>query len=261
MIPIGKILEKIGSRTVVVVLFLFAIFSLEAQEVGETEIIQVKSREWNLSFFLNTRGAGIGFQVGKLPDYRNKHYFETDFLYSMHYKQLRAQSVYWEESRPFCYGKLYDLFFWRVGYGYQRILHHKPYWGGVEVRYSFSFGFALGLGFPVYLDVLYVTYPDMNYIVQTERYDPNIHDVSNILGGAEWYYSFKGVAFRPGAYAKTGLSFDFSKDQYRSHILEVGISADAVFPFIQQMAFNNPTPVFLNAYISYSFGKKKGLYE
>ena len=91
MIPMREILKKIGSRTVVVVLFLFAIFSLEAQDVGEAEIIQVKSREWNLSFFLNTRGAGVGFQVGKLPDYRNKHYFETDIFYSMHHKQLRAR--------------------------------------------------------------------------------------------------------------------------------------------------------------------------
>lgn len=261
MIPFKGYFRKLRSRACFVVLFLFGIFPLFAQDVGDPEIVLVKSREWNLSLFLNTRGGGAGFQIGKFPDYRNKHYFETDFLYSMHPKQLRAQSAYWEGARPFCFGKMYDLFFWRAGYGYQRVLHHKPYWGGVEVRFSFSFGFALGVGFPVYLEILYLAPNMQQYVFQTERYDPERHEASDILGGAEWYYAFKGVAFRPGGYAKAGLSFDFSKDQYKSHVLEVGISADAVFPFIQQMAFNKATPVFLNAYIAYSFGRKKGLYE
>lgn len=232
-----------------------------SQDVGDPEIVLVKSREWNLSFFVNTRGVGVGYQVGKLPDYRNRHAFETDFLYSRHPKQLRVSSGYWEGSRPFSYGKMCDLFFWRVGYAYQHVLHHKPYWGGVEVRYSLSAGFTLGIGFPSYLKILYIAYPSMNYVIMEEQYNPEIHNTGNIVGASDWYAPFKGIFFRPGGYLKTGISFDFSKSQYKLHVLEVGLSADSVFPFIQQMAFNKATPIYLNAYIAYSFGRKKGLYE
>ena len=57
------------------------------------------------------------------------------------------------------------------------------------------------------------------------------------------------------------VNFDFSKKEETMHALEVGAMFDMVFPFVQQMAFNKAKPFFLAAYLSYNFGKRKGVYE
>lgn len=62
-------------------------------------------------------------------------------------------------------------------------------------------------------------------------------------------------------FGKVGVVFDFSKDKSHIRALEVGLCVDAIFPPIQQMAFNNAKPFFFGGFIAYKFGKKKLLYE
>ena len=90
------------------------------------------------------------------------------------------------------------------------------------------------------------------------RYDPEKHNLNNILGGARWYTGIFESIFRPGFYAKTGLSFDFAKSDYKLDALEVGLQAQMIFPFIQQMAFNPAKKFYLSGYLSFNFGKKVG---
>jgi len=241
--------------------FLFA----QEIEVGEAEMEMITVKEWNLLLCLNTSGFGIGFQQGKTPNYKDKHIWEVDFSYCIHHKAVLGRT--YQGGRAFCYGKLYDLFFLRGGYGYQRILTHKPYYGGVQIRYFFSVGASVCLGLPTFLviekrekidSVTYFTY------YEVERYDPNNADhnnLGNIYGAAPFFNRFRQIAIRPGFYGKTGINFDFSNDPLKMQLLEVGVSIDIVFPFIQQMAFNRRKPAFFYAYIAYSFGKKKPRYN
>jgi hypothetical protein len=163
------------------------------------------------------------------------------------------------QSRSFCYGKLYDLFFLRWGYGYQRIISHKPYYGGVQIRYFFSAGASICFGLPTYLEIV----KDADGNIETERYDPEnpYHNLSYIYGAARFFDRFRKIAVRPGFYGKTGLNFDFSNHPLKMQVLEVGFSMDMVFPFIQQMAFNRTKPAYFYGYIAYSFGKKKQRYD
>lgn len=224
-----------------------------AQDVGEF-YHDVTTKEWDIELFAHTSGVGVGFQHGRTPDLNNKHFWEVEFLYNQHPKSVRSVNVYYEGVRPFRYGQLYTLFFLRGGYGYQRTLHQKPYWGGVKVSYNLSAGASLAIGLPNYVEVL-------NYntgFSEIVRYDPEIHNLNNILGGAGMFAGILHTAFRPGFYVKTGLNFEFSRNDYKLNALEVGLCADMVFPFIRQMAFNDPKKVYLAGYLAYQFGKKKG---
>jgi len=246
--------------------FFYILFSLffvvlRAQDVGEPTMQRVMSKEWNFSLFLNTSGGGIGFQHGRTPNYSNKYYWETDIVYSVHYKSVRGKNANFINPRSFCYGKLHDLFLWRLGYGYQRTTNHKPYWGGVQVRYFFSAGFSLGIGLPTYLEIAYYDTIGIFLTTRIERYNPEKHNLSNIVGGAPWHERFHKLAFRPGFYAKTGVNFDFSKNEYRIRALEVGLSLDMVFPYLQQIAHNKSKPFYFNAYLAFNFGRKKAQYE
>lgn len=245
----------------ILVLFLLLPFFALAQEVGEVDWKKVIVKEWSVSAFLNTNGGGIGFEQGRTPTYYDKHFWEVDFLYNAHHKAVRARS-YFANARPFAYGKLCDLFFLRAGYGYQRTIHQKPYWGGVRIRYTLSGGFCLGMALPVYLRVAHYDTSTGYYTSESvECYDPDKHYIDDIITRASFFKGIGQTKLRPGFYFKTGLNFDFSKDEYTMHALEVGGTIDMVFPFVQQMAFNKAKPFYLCAYIAYHFGKRKGNYE
>jgi hypothetical protein len=251
-----------------VLFFLFSVllspFSLLAQEieVGEAEMELITIKEWNIFLQLNSSGFGFGFQQGKTPNYKDKHLWEIEFSYCIHHKAVLGRRF--PDGRTFSYGKLYDLFFLRGGYGYQRIITHKPYYGGVQIRYFFSAGASLCFGLPTYLEVIKLHQIDsVTYYPYTEveRYDPDKHPLGDIYGAARFFDRFRKIAVRPGFYGKTGFNFDFSRNPLRMQVLEVGISMDMVFPFIKQMAYNRTKPVYFYGYIAYSFGKKKPRYD
>ena len=229
--------------------------------MGEVEYKKIIVKEWSVDVFLNTHGGGIGFQQGRTPNYNDKHFWELEFMYNAHYKAVRARNPYFPDARAFAYGKLCDLFFLHGGYGYQRTIHQKPYWGGVRIRYTLSGGFSLGLAMPVYLNIAEYANNGLMDGYTVERYDPEIHNIGDIIGRAGFFRGIGQTSLRPGFYFKTGLNFDFSKDDYTIHALEIGGSIDMVFPFVQQMAYNKAKPFHLCAYIAYHFGKRKGNYE
>ena len=224
-----------------------------AQNVGEY-YHDVTLKEWNFQIFAHTAGAGIGFQHGRTPDLFNKHFWEVQMMFNKHPKSVRSINVLYENVRPVRYGQLYSLFFLQGGYGYQRVLHLKPYWGGVQVSFTLSAGPAIGIGIPNYVEVL-------NYntgFSEIVRYDPDKHNLNNILGGTRLFTGIMETIVRPGFYAKTGLNFDFSKNDYKLLSLEVGAQIQMVFPFIQQMAFNPAKKYYLTGYLAFNFGKKIG---
>ena len=239
--------------------FISFCFLLEAQEIeiGEAEMETITIKEWNFLLCLNSSGFSLGFQQGKTPNYKDKHLWELEFSYCIHHKSVLGRIS--PQGRSFCYGKLYDLFFLRGGYGYQRIISHKPYYGGVQIRYFFSAGASICFGLPTYLEIV----NDYDGKIETERYDPEnpYHNLSYIYGAARFFDRFHRIAVRPGFYGKAGINFDFSNHPLKMQMLEVGVSMDMVFPFIQQMAFNRTKPAYFYGYIAYSFGKKKPRYE
>jgi hypothetical protein len=240
--------------------FMLCCCFLYAQEidVGDAEMEVITIKEWNFLVSLNSSGFGFGYQQGKTPNYRNKHLWEVEFSYYINHKAVLGRID--PTGRAFCYGKLYDLFFLRGGYGYQRVITDKPYYGGVQIKYFFSFGASICLGLPTYLEIAYLN-PDGSFYTKVERYNPEDHNLNNIYGAAIFFDRFHKIAVRPGFYGKTGLNFDFSKNPLKMQLVEIGFSMDMVFPFIQQMAFQRIKPAYFYAYIAYSFGKKTPRYD
>ncbi|HNY63007.1 MAG TPA: hypothetical protein PLH70_06265 [Bacteroidales bacterium] len=237
------------------------IFPLYSQDAGEVEIEDIYVSDHTFAFYVNTDGVGVGYQRGWHTQFADKHVLDISFLYSNHIKAVRGTNFSYEGARAYSYGKLYDLFFLRTGYTYQKTVFKKPYWGGVSIDFNLSTGFTLGIGLPTYLEIAYYAPGGYDIIRVTERYNPEIHDLTNIIGGAPFYERFHKLAFRPGVFGKAGLVFDFSQRRDRIRAFAVGVQLDSLFPPLQQMAFNAPTPVYLGGYIAYQFGRKKQLYE
>ena len=236
--------------------YCFAFYAQEI-EVGDADMEIITIKEWNILLSLNSSGFGLGFQHGKTPNANDKHLWEIEFLYRIHHKAVLGRTVL--EGRAFQFGKLYDLFFFRGGYGYQRIITHKPYYGGVQIRYFFNFGATICLGLPTYLEIF--TQAPSGPPTEIVRYDPNIHNLGDIRGAAPFFDRFHRIAVRPGFYGKAGFNFDFSNNPLKMQVLEAGLAMDMVFPFIQQMAFRKAQPVYFYGYVAYAFGRKKARYD
>lgn len=237
------------------------IFPLYSQDAGEVEIEDIYVSDHTFAFYVNTDGVGVGYQRGWHTQFADKHVLDISFLYSNHIKAVRGTNFSYEGARAYSYGKLYDLFLLRTGYTYQKTVFKKPYWGGVSIDFNLSTGFTLGIGLPTYLEIAYYAPGGYDIIRVIERYNPDIHDLTNIIGGAPFYERFHKLAFRPGVFGKVGLVFDFSQRRDRIRAFAVGVQLESLFPPLQQMAYNAATPIYFGGYIAYQFGRKKQLYE
>ena len=261
---------------------LFCILALTS--LGTTALAQLKEdpdtlgdnilfrREMSGAAIFHSAGWGLGFRLGQNRTYYNKKMFEFDLVEMKSAKEYKRSNANFSNSRRYIYGKLNNLYFLRAGYGAQKLLNRKPYWGGIEVRFFYYGGLSLGLAKPVYLYIANYTLVDQQlyYEITTEKYDPNSHypwrvsvpitdstsrDI-DIYGKAPVYKGISEISPYPGAYAKVGFNFEYGSYNQSIKSIEVGATVDAFPKAIPFMAFNNPYHFFLNVYVSITLGKR-----
>jgi len=223
---------------------------------------------------IHSGGFGLGFRWGNIRSVERYTFQEAEFLQLRHPRAERNPGMGWIGTpRRYIYGGINQLFALRYGIGMQRTLSEKPYWGGIQVDYTLSFGAVLGLAIPQYLSMLHhdSTRPmGQQWYTRVERFDP-----SNSRH-TEWQFiNGMGPLFRglfnlrpyPGLYARFGFNFDFGRYQERVSALEVGIMVD-VFPWPVPMMAREPRGrpgylepdrnfFFFNFYIAYHFGRRR----
>jgi hypothetical protein len=177
--------------------------------------------------------------------------WEIEFSTYKSTKELRITSQF-PEGRPYLYGKLNYLYFFRGGIGQQHILNRKPYWGGFQLSWLYYGGVSLGFTKPVYL---YIIYSDSGY-PEEERYDPEIRSYDNIYGRGSFFSGFFNLGFHPGVYLKTGLDFEFGTRNARINSLEIGGTLDFSPIPVPLMAYNPKQQFFLTIYLSVMIGKR-----
>lgn len=243
-------------RKILLAIILFAfccLSSLFAQEidVGEPEMLSVRSRQWDVYGTIHTNGFGFGSQFGKQHSIHLCSGFDVEYTYYRHFKEQR----YREEQRIIVYGKLNYFGMLRGGYGFTHILNTKPYWGGVEVGYFLYGGLSLGFSVPVYVKLRDDGGTD------PQRYDPQIHQLGNIASRASFWNGFKEIKPHPGLYLKTGMSFDFAGNDADIRKLDIGIASDIYLIPVEKMAFVSKQYVLFTGYLTIHFGKRLTNYE
>lgn len=257
-------------RYLCVIAVLFSSISAFSQvEVVEDLVVETELKLFRQNAFfgqIHSGGFGFGYRYGKIKSITRNTFQEFEFLKDKHPKAEKRPGMNSAGlSRRYIYGGLNQLYVLRYGFGIQRILNEKPYWGGLQVDCIFAGGAALGLAVPQYL---HIRYPDPHnsaagveaYYRENERYDENnpMHNDWQYIDGAGKLFS--GVWHLrpyPGVYARFGFNFDFGKYQEKVNSIEVGAMID-VFPIpVPMMAFSDRNFFFANFYLAYHFGKRK----
>jgi hypothetical protein len=238
------------------------IFCLLLSFIGESTVYgQLPAKEDNKVGFrqeyygglnIHSRGWGINFNYAKFATYKSSRLYTVDFVSMKHHKEVKTRGYLGEKAPEFVYGKLNNFSALRLGMGKKFTIAPKIREKGVQVSLNLLGGVSLGFLRPVYLEVLEADAYN-NLIYRIEKYNPEVHNITNIYGKARGNFKLSELKVHPGLYAKVGLQFEYG--EYREFIraIEVGAALDAHYQRIPIMAgIENPflfPSVYLNLHI------------
>jgi len=232
-----------------IVLFLFfSIIAYSQGELGDDKgVFYRNERTWGLS--LNTNGYSLNYRYGKRVNFTQKTLFEADISVIKHNKEIK---LYPELNyRSFVFGKLNSVYFIRAGYGRQVEWFPKTDKGSISIRYFYTGGISLSILKPIYYVVLY----PFDTLLLSQRFEDINPSRGQLLGGASSLKGWGELAFMPGAYIRSGLTFEFSDDENRISALEIALTLDAFPKKIKQMENERNNFAFLSMNVTYRFGK------
>jgi len=205
---------------------------------------------------LHSRGWGLHFRKGRNISFFKSLHWEVDAVSMKSPKQIKTINPYFTNSKSYVYGKLNYMYVVRAGLGYKRLLNRKPYWGGVELRFSYFGGFSLALAKPVYLYIMNYSVETDDFTIDIEKYNSTIHGLDNIYGRAPFTHGIGNTTLHPGLYLKTGLNFEFGEYNTSVKAVEVGAILDYYPIPVAIMAYEPKQSFFLTFYLGFSIGKR-----
>lgn len=212
-------------------------------------------------------GGAISIQFGKIKTFYKTHYYQFDIGYLKHPKEKR-QTVTFNSGNPFAtttnsytYGKQNHFFILRGGVGKKIYFSEKAKRKGVAAGINYEFGASIGILDPYYLKLTRLRENGRDDYISTERYSEENADVfldnSRIVGSASLFKGFGRLSFIPGLHARIGAHFSVGAFDKYVKAFEIGVMADAFFQRVPIMIIDNNSPVFVNGFISFQFGKRQ----
>jgi len=237
----------------------FAQFDTELQDSIENKILYNRERTYGVA--LHSLGIGVNYRTGKRITYFKTRVLEFEFVSMKSYKQVKMINPYVVNSKRYVYGKSNDAFILRAGVIWKKLLNRKPYWGGVEVRFTYGGGLSLGIAKPYYLYIIKdISGSGETFTIVPERFDPTKHSNTDIYGRAPFSKGFNEITIHPGIQLKTGLNFEFGTKSTKIKSLEIGGAID-ILPTGMTIMYSNSNQIFFpTLYLTISFGKRFNKY-
>lgn len=253
-------------RILLLTLFGACAFLLPAQNIDiqseddkpiEERLVYERQNTFNAA--IHSQGFGAGFKIGRIRSINRTTNWCAEVVSLHSLKEIKTLNLSSFNARAFVYGKLNDAFVVRFGYGEDRRIFGKPYWGGIETQWNYEFGASLALLKPYYYHV--VTYePDgSGGYVETIVEQTFEHGI-DILGRSAFTKGLGETKLSPGVHASMGLGFDFAKTRTRIQAVNVNVIAE-YFPLgVSIMDSERHRPFFLTFMLSYNWGSRYNNY-
>ena len=220
----------------------------------EERLIYNRQNTFNVA--IHTQGFGLGFKLGKIKSIHRTRNWEVELVSLHSLKEIKTVNLSQYNSRPFVYGKLNNVYVIRFGYGEERRIFGKPYWGGIETRWTFEAGASLALAKPYYYYV--VSYQPSSTgdgyieIIEEQTFEQGI----DILGKASFMKGIGETKLSPGVHASLGLSFDIGKSRTTAQALNVDVKVEC-FPLgVSIMDSERDRRLFVTFMLSYNWGSR-----
>ena len=224
---------------------------------------------------LTTDGYGGFYEVGRSKSVKKALLFQFELTERKHSKEEKQSNISIPSS-PFVFGKINYCYPLKLGVQQQYLLGNKTNRNGISVTGNFGGGISLALLRPYNLEVnnlkngtrKYIRYQSSDSTLYSSTGqsshvpDSILFTNSSILSflqvsGAGFGKGWNQMTVTPGVYAKASLRFDYGKYNELLNALEVGVMAEFYNKAIPQLVYSKPKQLFISAYVSILFGKRK----
>ena len=238
--------------------FLLPAQNIDIQSESDKPIEErlVYSRQNAFKVAIHSQGFGVGFKSGKIKSIHLTRNWKGEAVSLRSLKEIRAVTISQYNARSFIYGKLNYAYVLRFGWGEDRLIYGKPYWGGIETRWTYEAGASLALAKPYYYYV--VSYQPSSTgdgyieIIEEQTFEQGV----DILGKAAFIKGIGETKPSPGVHASLGLSFDIGKSRTRVQAINVDVKAE-YFPLgVSIMDSERNKKVFVTFMLSYNWGSR-----
>lgn len=227
----------------------------------EEGVIKYKS---HLAFGLKLTNDGYGgfVEYAKAQSIKKALLFQLDITERKHSKEIKTQVAdpSLSDGSSLIFGKLNFVYPVKLGVQQQFLFGNKGNKNGVSVSGNFGGGISLALLRPYQFHVI----TDSGYKYSALVYDDTLNAYTfgdtitrAIVGGPTFGKGWSGLKVTPGLYAKAALRFDYGKYNEMLSAIEVGVMAEFYGKKLQMMAFQKEYNLFLSAYVSIVFGRRK----
>jgi len=224
--------------------FLFFCSAFSQGEIdNEQKIFFRNEKSWAIS--LNTNGFGGDFRKGTRINAFRKFIWEIDMNYVKNPKETKISNSY-AQLNQYVYGKTHFAWETRGSVGFQREIFRKIDKTGVAIRYFYNAGPSIILLKPIYYQVA------VGDGVEDQQFE--LYASQYIYGRSSFFKGINEMKVDPGVYLKTGLSFEYSKQDVRLQALEVGAVASAFLNEVEIMASHNSRFLF-SFFVSFRWGR------
>jgi hypothetical protein len=253
-------------RILMLTLFGACAFLLPAQNIDiqseddkplEEKLVYNHQNTFNVA--IHSQGFGAGFKIGRIKSINLTRNWEAEVVSLRSLKEIKTLNISTVNMRPFVYGKLNYAYVARFGYGEERRIFGKPYWGGIETRWTYEFGASLAFLKPYYYYVVtYTPNGSGGYVetIQEQTFEQGI----DILGRSAFTKGIAETKLSPGAHVSLGLSFDFAKSRTKIQAINVDVKAEC-FPLgVSLMDSERNRRIFVTFMLSYNWGSRFNKY-
>lgn len=251
----GKVIILIHIKTSLVLFLIFKLTLVQAQETIFEETTTIIKTESSFGIGAHTNGYQLTYRSGKYITATKKQMFEIELANIKHPREIRSIDPRDEDVRGFVFGKLNAFYALRPSIGVHKILFPKQSLRGVSIAYVSHIGPSIGMAKPVYLNIV-ISEPFRSIQLGVQKFDPELHNESNIYGRASFFNGVDEIKFFPGVFAKLGLHFDYGEDRETVRSIEVGITVDGYFKRIPILAYTQNKLIYPNFYFAFFFGNK-----
>ena len=259
-------LRPLVLRLFMLTLFGACAFLLPAQNIDiqsdddkplEEKLVYNHQNTFNVA--IHTRGFGAGFKIGRIKSINLTRNWEAEVVSLRSLKEIKTLNISTINMRPFVYGKLNYVYVARFGYGEERRIFGKPYWGGIETRWTYEFGASLAWLKPYYYYVVtYIPNGSGGYVesVQEQTFEEGI----DILGRSAFTKGLGESKLSPGAHASLGLSFDIAKSRTSVQAINVDVKVECFPMGVSIIDSERDRWLFVTFMLSYNWGSRFNKY-
>lgn len=206
-------------------------------------------------FKLTTDGYGGFIEIARAQSVKRALLFQLDITERKHPKEEKLQDAT-GIATPVIYGKLNFFYPVKLGVQQQFLLGNKGNKNGVSITANAGGGLSLGLLRP-YLVEVDRGGGKYEFIKYTQADSALFVNLNSIVGGPNLGKGWSQLELVPGAYAKTGLRFDYGRYNEMVSAVEVGLTAEYYSKEIPQMIYIKQNKFFFSAYVAIVFGRRK----